>query len=76
MAVKVDYAHHRKEGHPMGLRVKQKMDSGKGTKDDLKELKELADYIDISFCALGKGYGFTIRSALKNFKKEFDKRCM
>jgi len=65
-----------REGGSKILKLLKIMDNNKGTKKDLKKLKELAEYIDISFCALGKGYGFTICSALKNFKKEFDKKCM
>lgn len=64
-----------REGGFKIMELLKKVDSGKGRKKDIKELKDLAEYLDVSFCALGKGYGFTISSALKHFKKEFDGKC-
>ena len=64
-----------REGGYKILRLIKKINKGEGNKKDFKKIKVLSDYMKISFCPLGKGYGFTVSSAIKNFKKEFEEKC-
>lgn len=64
-----------REGGFRMLKILEKINSGEGTLEELDELEELADYIDISFCPLGSGYGFAVKSAIQNFREEFEERC-
>lgn len=61
-----------REGGFRILELIRKIDSGKGNKNDLVEMEELSQYLEISFCLLGKSYGFEINSALKNFREELE----
>lgn len=61
-----------REGGYRMMELIRKIDSGKSTKDDFEELEELAEYMDICFCLLGKSYGFMVKSALIGFRKEIE----
>lgn len=66
-----------REGGYRMLEIIRKIDSGKATKDDMEELEELAEYMDIAFCLLGKSYGFVVKSAINGFREELESglRC-
>ena len=64
-----------REGGFRILEIINKMNNNKAGKKELKELEDISEYLEISFCGLGKAYGFAMRSAMKHFKKELDEKC-
>jgi NADH:ubiquinone oxidoreductase subunit F (NADH-binding) len=58
------------------LEIIEKIDSSKASKNDLNELEKLSEYMEISFCALGRSYGLVIKTAINDFRNEIDERCM
>lgn len=59
-----------------GFRIMElisKIEGGNGTKKDMEELKDLAQYLETCFCLLGKSYGFMVCSAIDNFGEDFER---
>ncbi len=72
---------HCRIGTKRMLEYLERITSGKGTENDLRELEELAATIQIgSLCALGQTAANPVLSTLRNFREEYiehvrDKKC-
>jgi len=65
-----------REGNYRILELLKKISAKHATKDDLKLMEELADFVrENSFCPLGQSSTTHISTALKHFRKEFDEKC-
>jgi len=65
-----------REANPRILEILQKINSGKGKKEDIQLLDELADFVtNASLCGLGQSCATHIKTELKYFRDEFEKRC-
>jgi len=65
-----------REGNYRLLELLNKILSGKATKKDLKLIEELSHFIEeTSFCVLGQSSPIHLITAMKYFRKEFEKKC-
>jgi NADH:ubiquinone oxidoreductase subunit F (NADH-binding) len=62
-----------REGNMRILNILKKIRNGKGTEDDLKTLKELAELVnETSICGLGRSAGNHILTSLEHFRADYD----